>query len=701
MSTAFDGSVAVLAISFPGLNYFPTWLLGSNWVHTFSPSLINSARVGFTRTKWSEGLPTDPTGIFGTSGDTKVGITFLNQAYDGFTNQGISGGVSSVGTPAYNGNNLIDNTFSYINNLTWQHRLHFISMGVQGMRYQNNYPTGNNAGYLGSLNYTGAFSADPSGVNGGGYGVADFVLDRVQSAQVTLSSINVGQRQWRLAGFVNDDYKMRPNLTFNIGLRYEFDEPWFEHDNKTGNVDIATGQVIYAGEIPFGAPTGSGLCSNKACYLPNFRQIMPHLGFAYQFTDRAVIRGGYSATSFFEGNSFNQRLTSITPFIAAVSVNVPSPTNSVVTTPRTAEEGFTGGTTQYGGTFNVYPQNIQPAYVQEWNLTAEYALTRTASLQVGYVGEKGDHIEDYGNLNQWRVNGDPTSAPYYNNQYLGVNGIDSALGIGPNSLLITESRAMMNYNALQAVLRQRLSHGLEFTLNYTWGKAMTNSLGNYGLNVNGYSGAFQNYYDSKADYGPAGYDVHHNVSGTGVYAVPVGRGREYLSNVNRIMDEAVGGWKLSVAGVAYSGFPETITGPGNNSNSYGNSRVNQYRKLKVVDRTLNNWWGTDPSATPCLTAGVDNGTCAFGVPASNAFGTERNGAVRGPGYLNVDMSAFKDFRIIGDQTIGFRFDAFNAFNIVSYGNPDTGITDSNFGNVSRQGTRSVERHLQFSLKYNF
>jgi hypothetical protein len=75
--------------------------------------------------------------------------------------------------------------------------------------------------------------------------------------------------------------------------------------------------------------------------------------------------------------------------------------------------------------------------------------------------------------------------------------------------------------------------------------------------------------------------------------------------------------------------------------------------------------------------------------------------VRGPGYLNVDMSAFKDFRIIGDQTIGFRFDAFNAFNIVSYGNPDTGITDSNFGNVSRQGTRSVERHLQFSLKYNF
>jgi hypothetical protein len=167
------------------------------------------------------------------------------------------------------------------------------------------------------------------------------------------------------------------------------------------------------------------------------------------------------------------------------------------------------------------------------------------------------------------------------------------------------------------------------------------------------------------------------------------------------VDGAVGGWKLSVAGVFYSGFPEAITGGSNNSNSYGSNRVNQYRKLKIVNRSLNHWFGNDPSATPCTTAGVDNGTCAFGVPAVNAFGTSSNGAVRGPGYLNVDMSAFKDFRIIGEQTIGFRFDAFNAFNIVSYGNPDTGISDANFGNVFLQGTRSVERHLQFSAKYTF
>ena len=234
-----------------------------------------------------------------------------------------------------------------------------------------------------------------------------------------------------------------------------------------------------------------------------------------------MVRGGYGATSFYEGNSSNQRLTSITPFIQAVNVNVITPTPGNPGAPRTAEQGFAGGSVAYGGTFNVYPQNIQPAYVQEWNLTLEYALTNTASLQAGYLGESGQHIEDYGNVNQYLVNGDPTSAPFYNNQYIGINAIDPSVSIGSNSLLITESRAKMNFNALESTLRQRLSHGLEFSVNYTYSKAMTNSLGNYALNVNGFSGAFQNYYDAAADYGPAGYDVKHNLSFTGVYALPV------------------------------------------------------------------------------------------------------------------------------------------------------------------------------------
>jgi len=102
----------------------------------------------------------------------------------------------------------------------------------------------------------------------------------------------------------------------------------------------------------------------------------------------------------------------------------------------------------------------------------------------------------------------------------------------------------MNFNALESTLRERLNHGLEFSVNYTYSKAMTNSLGNYALNVNGFGGAFQNYYNAAADYGPAGYDVKHNLSFTGVYALPFGRGRDYFAGANRALDEVIGGWKI-------------------------------------------------------------------------------------------------------------------------------------------------------------
>ena len=218
-----------------------------------------------------------------------------------------------------------------------------------------------------------------SGSNAGWVRRADFVLDRVQSAGVTLGSVNVGQRQWRTAGFAQDNYKVRPNLTLIFGLRYEFDEPWVEAERQDRNTSISRqARSSMPAASPVGAPAGSGLCSNRACYQPNYRQIMPHVGFAYQPTDRLVVRGGYGATSFFEGNSFNQRLTSITPFIQAVNVPVTSPTQGD-RAPRRAppKRALPAAPLSTAGTFNVYPQNIQPAYVQEWNLTLQYAMSRT------------------------------------------------------------------------------------------------------------------------------------------------------------------------------------------------------------------------------------------------------------------------------------------------------------------------------------
>ena len=278
MSTAYDGSTPVLAISFPGVNLYPSKLGGATWVHTFSPSLINTGRIGFTRTVWAQNFPVDSTGQFGDSGNSKVGISFPNQAYAGYSYQSISGGLFGGGNPVYGGG-LIDNTFSYIDNVTWVHGRHVVTMGGQALRYQNNYPTANNNGYLGSLGYNGNFTSNPAAANSG-YGGADFLLDRVSTAAVTLASVNVGQRQWRAAEYFNDDYKLMPNLTLNFGLRFELDQPWVEENNKTGNVDETTGQVLYAHAIPTGVvPPGSGLCSNRGCYDWSFHQWMPRLGF--------------------------------------------------------------------------------------------------------------------------------------------------------------------------------------------------------------------------------------------------------------------------------------------------------------------------------------------------------------------------------------------------------------------------------------
>jgi hypothetical protein len=276
--------------------------------------------------------------------------------------------------------------------------------------------------------------------------------------------------------------------------------------------------------------------------------------------------------------------------------------------------------------------------------------------------------------------------------------------VGPgNPLLITESEADMNYNAGQVTLRQRTHRGLEYSLNYTYSKSLTNSSGNYGTpNVNGSDGAYQDAYNPRADWGPSGMDIRHSLNFVGVYELPFGRGKSYGNSENRFIDAAFGGWKISASALLYSGFPITINGPGtSNTNSFGQSRANQYRKLVIRNRSIDHWWGTDPSAisTNCSGQGQDDGSCAYGAAAPLSFGTAGINTERAPGYRQVDTSIFKDFHISERHVVGFRADFFNVFNIASYGNPDNGVTDSNFGQIS--GVRSPPRQIQLSLHYAF
>ena len=711
-STAKDASTAVLPVSFPAQNVFPSKIFGSTWVHTFSPSVVNEARIGFTRVRWDSGVPTDPTGLFGLTGNKVVGIPFGAQTYVGFSDQHLNDNFSDTGTPGAP-QILRDNTFSYGDNLTLQKGKHLLSLGVQAFRYQQNYALTGAQGSLGQFNFDGTFTGNGTDT---GYSGADFVLDLAKSNSIALPGGGlVGNRQWRTAEFFQDDWKATDKLTINLGIRYEYDQRWNEVHNRTANVILngaQMGTVEYAGAVPAGAPAGSVTCDNISCYQATKNQVQPRFGFAYQGSSRFVIRGGYGITSFFEGDANNQRLTYQSPFLAYANPQAASPVAADAASatayspgaPLHDTDGFSvTSISNQGAGFGAWPQHIQPALIHEFNLATEYEITNRLSLSVGYVGETGQHLADYRNGNQLTLAQarDIAALP----SGADIPAVDTApfaslVGQGGN-LLITEAAAMMNYNAGIVTVRDRGSYGLTYTINYTYAKALTNSAGNYTFaNTSVQNGAYQDGYNSRADYGPSGSDIRHNFNGTILYTVPFGHGKQFGNNTNKALDLIAGGWSVSGTAVVYSGFPISINGPnGTNTNTYGQVRANHYRKLVLTGRDVNHWFGTDPSATPCT--GADNGICAYGAATALNFGTASVGSERSPGYDQTDFSAFKDFRLFESHTIGFRADAFNALNITSYANPDNTVTDNSFGLITNNPARSLPRILQLALHYTF
>ena len=285
---------------------------------------------------------------------------------------------------------------------------------------------------------------------------------------------------------LQDDFKVTPKLTLNLGIRYEYDQPWYEQNDKTAHV-LPGGIVEYAGHVPTGAVPGSIVCPTKACYNGNYKQIMPRLGFAWNLKPNTVVRGGYGATSFFEGYSFNQRLTSSPPFSLAINTNAPGPTTTSGGTPFTVEQGFGGQ--QYGinPNYNLYsqwPQNVQPAYIHQYNFTVEQALSNSLSLSVGYHGQNGFHLADYRDGNQLTIAQAPGVAAILNSPGGSCSSAFPASLRPPyysllgecSPLLTAQSEARMNYNAAQVTLRQRSHYGLEYSLNYTWQKSLNRLL---------------------------------------------------------------------------------------------------------------------------------------------------------------------------------------------------------------------------------
>jgi hypothetical protein len=429
---------------------------------------------------------------------------------------------------------------------------------------------------------------------------------------------------------------------------------------------------------------------------------MPRVSFAYQMNPQMVIRGGYGITDDFEGMGAAQRLTQNPPFIPQYSYSSTAPSASSGGTPVKVSQGFTVGGLTPGASnkYEAWDPNIKPELVQQYNLTLQTLVGSYFTFQFGYVGNVAQHLVVPEPINQETTPGNTATEPFTN--LVGTGG----------QIYLTLAEGYSNYNALQVQLRQRQWHGLEYTFNYTWSKNMTNNPGYFGIGgVDGPGVYPQNIYNPHADYGVSGFDTRNSANFVGTYALPFGNGRDIGRNVNRFVDWAIGGWKVSLDTVMYSGFPITIgSSLGTVTNNGGGARANQYAKLIVKNRTLAHWFGTDPSATPCTllpSVAGQNASCAYGNELNAvtygqqyAFGTAHVGTERAPGYRVADSSAFKQFRTYKEQFVQFRVDAFNVGNIASYSAPGSTVsTTATFGQIT--STLSPARQLQYSLKYEF
>ncbi|WP_260705621.1 TonB-dependent receptor [Edaphobacter flagellatus] len=725
----------VLPTSFASAPTYPVRGVAINEVHTFNSAMVNEFRAGYTRIQNNGAVLLDPTGAFGLKGDSILGIGAnnpVNQQFAGFSALGFNNSNSPQGFTATNGTeyttlgnqntgtNYTINTFLYGDNFTWLKNRHTFKFGVQFLRQQqNNFYPGND-GSLGGFFFLGPGTSSQSGSPNGystGYTAADFILNRAGFKSIGGVAGPVGMRQWRDAYFVQDDWKITPTLTLNLGVRYEYSQPIYEVNHKMSTIDPNNpSRIIIDGSNtsvcqPFNLPciTAKNAGYGRGLVDPFYGSVMPRIGFAWSATPKFVVRGGYGLQNYMEGTGANLRMTTNLPFQSAsqLSGNLPG-TGNTAGAFYNVQGGF-GSATALSNVYNVWNKKIKPAFISIYNLTLEYQLNNTASLQVGYAGESGQHLVTANQRNQLPnpciINGAPVTvntpnppaacltqapAPFYTTPGVGYNGV----------IRYTDSNAAMNYNSLQVSFRQRAWHGLQYTANYTWSKGLTNSTGFYGVpSVTVASAYAENVYNLRPEWGPIGQDVRHAVNYNLVYDLPIGRNRMWGSSLPLVLDEMVGGWKVGMTGILYTGFPVNI-GATNNSMVNGNSqRANHYRQMKIVNRSINNWFGTDPSAIPCA-AGVDNGVCAYGQPAPGTFGTARPTSERAPGYQTYGASVTKDFTIWHEQQINFRADADNLFNSAYWSNPASSVgSPATFGQITT--VRSNPRNLQLSVKYHF
>jgi hypothetical protein len=695
-----------------GLNIFTENSTSWEISHTISlpHGFVNNFRFGNLGATVIQGDSPAPTSDVDALGLTGVFTNLPDYArgYPNISFQNLSG---AAGSPGNNPTTSDIPMWEYADSLSTVKGKHTYSMGFDYRSWVQKRDLSTN--FLGSYGFNNttisnntAGCATPS--CGTGNAVADYLLGYYAGAstfqpgpfskQNSSSPGNLNQFVFKYIGpYFQDDWKATPKLTLNLGIRWDFRTiPYEQSNNKMFWIDTANtlGGLCFANRTLLTdgiAPAGNGFyryCGRNNPRDPSYGPFAPRFGLAYRLTDKTVVRGGYGL--FFDSSETREIDNSgdLYPFVIranltpTVDPTLPKTTNNLFVPASSLQPvavGANGGATfPAGGQFVavIISENPQNPYVQQWSASVQRELARNTTLEVNYVGNKGTHLLDRVNINQPFPVADPAFCQA--NPTLRDCPVSARKPL-PNftngtGTLDSHWTGYSNYNAANVRLERR-STDLALLAVYTWSKSMDDKSAAAGIGAtNGFAGHMDDH-NPNLDYARSDFDVGQRFVLSYVYELPVGRGKKFGSQMNRVADAAVGGWQWTGIATFQQGFPFSVQANDNlglleatnqRANLVGNPHANFHK-------SINQWFNT----------------AAFSQPLAGSFGNSGRNILREPGINNWDMGVGKSFSFGDRASFQFRVESFNTFNHTQWGVDPSSPTAA----ASGPGTGAIDRNV--------
>ena len=614
------------------------------YVRSFG-KLVNNFRFDFNRSSINTtnlyAYQTDITGDLGITGVSQTPFTW------GLPNLSFThyGGISDT-LPVNDRNQ----TWTFSDNMIWSHGKHTVRWGGDFRRIQMNLQTDSNP--RGSFVFTGAYTSqfvNGQPVPGTGYDFADFLLGVAQQ-----TSLQYGYDRYYFRGnswdlYLQDEWRARGNLTFNIGLRYEYVSPMKESNNRIVNLDTDPEFTEVAPVHPNQVGSVSGAFYPISLVNPDRNNFAPRIGVAWKAAKNTVVRAGYGInynTAAYQNIVQNMAFQ---PPYSNTQTNVASATNLL-----TLQNGFPGSegvTNNYG-----IDLNYGLGYVQIWNLDIQQEITRTLLINLDYTGTKGTRL-------------DLLTAP--NSTASGIR----IPGVQPFYYESSDGDSTANAGTLR--VRKRLTNGVSLGGTFTWSKSLDDastigggsSIVSANGKITGITVVAQNAFDLSAERGLSSFNQEFKFTGDYLWELPFGKGRRWLSSPGMTQD-FLGGWQWSGDWTIASGLPFTPRVIGSFSNV--NSGVNGTLRADVTALPVNI---PNPSIDQWFN------TAAFVIPPAGQYGNARRNSIIGPGEVLFDMAVTKLIQLKESRTLELRFSASNVFNHPIYSSIDTVVNSPTYGRV--------------------